>query len=189
MENVAKEPFDAIVKRLIFTPAGMDTARADDTYAVIPNRARGYNKAPEPPNGDGRIINAYLVDTSHKMPGGGLAATATDVARFALAARAGKLVGASMKEEFSKEKLWTSLKLTAGPDKGKQTGYGLGWAIERIAGRRVVGHLGGQHGASTMLLMEPDSGHVAVILCNLEGADVGGLTRRIMRLLIEGEEK
>jgi CubicO group peptidase (beta-lactamase class C family) len=187
MENAAHEPFESILKRLVFTPAGMTTARADDTYALIPNRARGYNKAPEP-NGENRIINAYLVDTSHKMAGGGLAATAEDVAKFALAVRAGKLVGASNTETaFAKEALWTSLKLTAGPDKGKQTGYGLGWAIERIGSRRVVGHLGGQHGASTMLLLEPESGHVAVVLSNLEGADIGSLTRRIMRVLLEGE--
>jgi len=184
MENAAKEPFENILKRLVFAPAGMETARADDTYALIPNRARGYNKAPAPPDGDGRIINAYLVDTSHKMPGGGLAATAEDVAKFALAVRAGKLVSASKVSEA----LWTSLKLTAGPDKGKQTGYGLGWSIEKLGGRRVLGHLGGQHGAATMLLVEPGDGHVAVVLCNLEGADIGALTRRIMRLLFEGEK-
>jgi serine beta-lactamase-like protein LACTB, mitochondrial len=186
IENAAHEPFEAIVKRLVFKPAAMATARADDTYTLIPGRARGYNK-----DGAGNIINAYLVDTSHKMAGGGLAATAEDIAKFALAVRAGKVVGTSNNggdpASFSKDTLWTSLKLTAGPEKGKQTGYGLGWAIERLGGRRVVGHLGGQHGASTMLLLEPESGHVAVVLSNLEGADIGSLTRRIMRVLIEGE--
>jgi len=39
-----------------------------------------------------------------------------------------------------------------------------------------------------MLLMEPDKGHTVAVLCNLEGADVGALTRRIMRLLLEGEQ-
>ena len=55
----------------------MANARDDDQRELIPGRAQGYVR-----DGDGRLRNSALTDTSYKVPGGGLCATAADVARF-----------------------------------------------------------------------------------------------------------
>jgi CubicO group peptidase (beta-lactamase class C family) len=71
---------------------------------------------------------------------------------------------------------------------GKTTGYGLGWANENVDGHRAVGHVGGQHGASTVLLLDPEKGHCVVVLTNLEGADVSSLGRQILAAIYRQEE-
>jgi CubicO group peptidase (beta-lactamase class C family) len=57
----------------IFKPAGMTRTFIDDIYAIIPNRARGYQKTQK-----GEVTKAPFHDTSVKIPGGGLVSTAED---------------------------------------------------------------------------------------------------------------
>ena len=51
----------------------------DDVYAIVPHRARGYQKTA------GQVQNAGLMDSSYKLPGGGLVTTAEDLVSFAIA--------------------------------------------------------------------------------------------------------
>ena len=80
VEAVAGVPFADYLRRYVFEPAGMRSTYVDDVYSLIPNRARGYQKA-----ADGRILNAALLDTSNRLPGGGLASTPSDIVRFVFA--------------------------------------------------------------------------------------------------------
>src|SRR5262245_25456258 len=73
------------VRENIFKRAGMNRTQADDVFAIILNRARGYRNIPE-------VINAPLHDTSIKAPAGGLVSTVEDLARFAIAVQEGRLV-------------------------------------------------------------------------------------------------
>ena len=67
----------------------MTGARVDDVFEIIPHRAQGYQKGP-----GGALQNSGLADTSYKIPGGGLCATAPDLARFTVALWNGTLVRA-----------------------------------------------------------------------------------------------
>jgi serine beta-lactamase-like protein LACTB, mitochondrial len=139
----------------VFEPAGMVWARADDVLDIIPNRARGYQRTP-----GGAVINSALSDTSNRIPGGGLVATADDVARFAVALQSGAL----LKPETVKLML-TRQKLK----NGTPTGFGLGFVLGAHRRHREIYHLGGQPRVSTLLYMRPDEGLVVVLLTNLEG--------------------
>ncbi|HEX6737709.1 MAG TPA: serine hydrolase domain-containing protein [Vicinamibacteria bacterium] len=139
----------------VFEPAGMVWARADDVFAIIPNRARGYQRT-----ADGAIMNSSLSDTSNRVPGGGLVATADDVARFAVALVSGVLVKPdTLKLMFTRQKL----------RHGTSTGFGLGFVLGTHRRHREVYHLGGQPRVSTLLYMRPDEGLAVVLLTNLEG--------------------
>ncbi len=89
VEGASGEPFVEYLRENVFAPAGLASAREDDVLGIIPNRAQGYAKGP-----DGELRNSVPSDTSSKVPGGGLTATAPDVARFGAALMAGQLVSA-----------------------------------------------------------------------------------------------
>ena len=156
VENASGQGFLEYLRENVFTPAGMETAGIDDVFALIRHRAQGYQKGAA-----GELFNSSLSDTSNRVPGGGLAATAEDVARFALALHSGALLKKETREQMFVRQRTRD---------GKPTGYGLGWAVGTGRGRREVYHIGGQPRVSTVLYLHPDSGVAVVFLANLEGA-------------------
>jgi CubicO group peptidase (beta-lactamase class C family) len=100
-----------------------------------------------------------MSDTSNRTAGGGLVATAEDVARFAIAIQRGTLLKASTAQAAFGRQRTRDRKLT---------GYGLGWIVGEVGGRIEVSHTGGQPRVSTVLYMVPRSGLAVVLLCNLE---------------------
>ncbi|HZR55444.1 MAG TPA: serine hydrolase domain-containing protein [Terriglobales bacterium] len=166
IEGVSGMSFMDYLQKNIFQPAGMTHIRSDDTYAIIPNRARGYRKTE---NGD--VVNAYLADTSNKIPGGGLISTATDLADFAIASMHATLVA-----KATEEQMWTPQKTRD----GKSTSYGLGWGIGELKGKRKIAHDGGQPGTSTDLAMLPDSDVAVAVMCNLEEVRTRDLADEIL---------
>jgi CubicO group peptidase (beta-lactamase class C family) len=159
LEAASGKTFMEYVKERIFEPSGMTSARDDDVFDIIPHRASGYER-----NVAGGLRNSPLADTSYKIPGGGLCADAPDVARFALALDAGKLVSkVTLKAMFASQKTRAGVK----------TGYGLGWAFDSFRGRREVFHGGGQSRVSTLVYLHPETSLVVVLLANLEGVRPG----------------
>jgi len=156
------------VREHIFRPAGMDRARDDNVFAIIPHRAQGYRRTPS-----GELQNSPLADTSNKIPGGGLCSTVLDLARFAIALQQGKLL-----RRETLEPMWTPQKTRD----GRETSYGLGWSLSEYRGRREVFHTGGQPRVSTLLYMRPEDRLAVVLMSNLEGARLLDLARRIADL-------
>ena len=161
LEGAGGAPFMDQLRASVFQPAGMESARDDNVFAIVPHRARGYFR-----HGDGTLANAPLTDTSNRLPGGGLVANAEDVARFASAWQRGLL----LKPE--------TVQMALAPQKlrgGSVTGYGLGWAVgrrdTRRGSRREAYHVGGQPQVSSVLYMQPDAGVAVAILANLEGIE------------------
>jgi CubicO group peptidase (beta-lactamase class C family) len=169
VESACAMRFTDCLGERIFKPAGMKYIRSDDVFAIIPHRARGYRLTPY-----GELENCAPADTSNKIPGGGLSATAADLVRFAIAVRNGKL----LKPETVRKMLEPQQLRN-----GKETDYGLGWAIMGDRQKRLIGHSGGQQGVSTMLLMDPTQGNIVAVMANLEGARVEELSVGILRIL------
>ena len=158
VEGVSGKPFLEYLRERVFAPAGMESARGDDVFAIIPNRAAGYQMSAA-----GELRNSPMSDTSNRTAGGGLVATAEDVARFAIAFQRGMLLKPSTVEAAYGRQRTRDRRLT---------GYGLGWIVGQAGDRREVYHTGGQPRVSTVLYMVPRSGLVVVLLCNLEGVSV-----------------
>ena len=167
-ESAGDEAFMSLLQERVLTPAGMTRTVADDSYAVIPDRARGYVRAtksllsslPDDHNFvEGQLYRSKLHDTSMKIPGGGLLSTAPDLVRFALAVNRAQVLSDSTRDE-----MWTRQKTAD----GKPTKYGLGWSIGRKSGRRAVWHGGAQSGTSTTLLLFPERETCVAIMSNLQ---------------------
>jgi hypothetical protein len=143
----------------------MNHTRDDSVHDIIPFRAAGYRR-----DRDGGLLNSALMDTSNKIPGGGLCGTVGDILAFAEAFEDGRLVAPENVDRMStRQRLATRM----------PTPYGLGWFVNPRHGRREVYHTGSQPSVSGLLYMRPEA-HVAIaLLCNLEGADLIGLARQI----------
>lgn len=167
-ESAGDDRFMQLLRKKVLQPAGMLHTVADDQFAVIPGRARGYirpTKAqiltlPKENNlREGRLYNSTLHDTSMKIPGGGLLSTAPDLVRFAMAVNQQKLL-----KQKTIRQMWTRQQTTD----GQKTNYGFGWRVGRRSGRDVIWHSGGQSGTSTMLFLVPETGTTVAIMCNLQ---------------------
>ena len=172
IEGAAGVPYAEFVRRMVLEPSAMLTMRADDIFAVVPNRARGYRK-----RADGNVENCSLMDASNKVPGGGWLATSEDLAKFGRALFRGQLL-----TQNSLDLMWTPNRLKD----GSSTGYGLGWGIEHHDGQMLAVHAGGQAGCSTYLLVAPGRKIVVAVLTNLEGAQVRELAQAIFTELVGG---
>lgn len=155
----------------IFKPAGMTRTFADDVYAIIPNRARGYAKT-----SSGEVRNAPLHDTSIKIPGGGTVSTVEDMARFAIALNSGQLV-----KRETLEQMWTKPKTRD----GKETSYAFGFLINTEGGQRKVFNDGSQAGTRTYLYIIPEQKFAVALMTNLEKAWCEELVPKIVEALKE----
>jgi CubicO group peptidase (beta-lactamase class C family) len=174
LEAACGAGFKTCLKQWVLAPAGLDRIAVDEVHTLIPNRSRGYGK-----DRSGHIINTDLLDTSNRVPGGGLAGTASELVRFALAVRDGSLLEPEMRDA-----MWRSQRQAD----GASTGYGLGWFLwkERPG---TVGHGGGQAGATSILLVEPASGAVVAVLSNMEQARcVEELAERVLTLVTKSAQ-
>jgi CubicO group peptidase (beta-lactamase class C family) len=177
IESASGQKFSTYLQQSIFKPAGMEGAREDDVFDIIPFRARGYVRVPP-----GELRNSGLADTSNKLPGGGLCGRAMDVARFAIALESGQLI-----RKDTQAKMLVRQKTRD----GKVTGFGLGVVLsERVVGKitiREVWHDGGQPQVSNVLYMQPDHKFTVVLLTNLEG--ISSLLKEIARQIADITQK
>lgn len=170
LEGAASEGYSSFVKESVFQPAGMEETQVDNFFAVIPHRTRWYHK-----NKSGIVENAGVLDSSYKIPGGGLISSADDMARYAAAMLADKLV-----KPATRELMWTSQKTSD----GTPTGYGMGWGVAKKFGLFTVEHGGGQQGTSTFILLIPERKAAVVVLANMDNLDVSDLSGQILKIAL-----
>jgi CubicO group peptidase (beta-lactamase class C family) len=159
------------VRENIFKPAGMAQTQADDFFAVIPHRTRWYHK-----DKSGIVRNAGVLDSSYKIPGGGLISSADDMARFEAAMLADKLV-----QRSTRDLMWT----IQTPTEGKPSRYALGWFVAEKFGLRTAGHTGGQQGTDTAFLMAPERRAGVVVLANMDNVNTNLLADKILKIILD----
>ena len=170
VERLLGQDFGKAVAKHVGMESGAPTLQDDDQRRLIKWRAKGYVKR------QNILQNSGFIDSSYKLGGGGLCSSAPDLARFAEALMAGRLLTSESLEE-----MWTEQTTRL----GQPVGYGLGFGVRRIKGRRVVQHSGAQSRVSTMLCMIPDDQIAVVIMCNLEGTPLGRLAQDIAFMVSE----
>ncbi len=171
LEGAASRKYMDYVRENIFRPAEMEHTQADDLSAIVLHRARWYHK-----DASGTLRNAGVLDSSYKIPGGGMIASADDMARYEAAILADKLV-----QRSTREVMWTPQKAAD----GSQNGYALGWGTSTVAGVKVVAHTGSQQGTSTSIILAPDRHAAVVVLANLDGVDAEALSAEILKILLD----
>ncbi|MCC6338031.1 MAG: beta-lactamase family protein [Myxococcales bacterium] len=154
VEKAAGEPFAAHLERTLWGPLGLSHTGLEADEKTQASRATGYRLE------KGRLEPARLLDLSSRFSSGGLRSTAEDLARWAHALLARRVV---------REATWREMTTPGVTSWGEVTDYGLGLAVYPVRGRKVLAHSGGVPGASALLLLMPDEDFAVVLLSNLQG--------------------
>ena len=175
LEGAASEKYVDYVKEKVFEPAGMAETQADNFFAVVQHRTRWYHK-----DKSGVVQNAGVLDSSYKIPGGGLISSADDMARFEIAIMTNKLL-----KPTTRDLMWTPQKAVD----GSQNGYALGWGTQKKYGLALVEHTGGQQGTSTSIILVAERRAGIVVLANMDNIDSAALSTEILKIVLELKDK
>jgi len=163
LQGAGGAPFLEQMQRQVFDAAELRHTSADQVDSIIPGRARWYTRTARGPSG--KLINAPFTDNSYKWAGGGFISTTEDLVTFADAMLHGRLL-----DPATVKLLWTSQRTSD----GKETGYGIGWGVDRDAkGRQRVSHSGGSVGGTAMLIIYPEQDFIIALLVNSDFTFVG----------------
>lgn len=171
LEGAAAQKYADYVRENVLRPAGMEHTQADDFFAVVAHRARWYHK-----DATGAVRNAGVLDSSYKIPGGGLLSSADDMARFEAA-----ILGDKLLLRATRDAMWTPQKAAD----GTQNGYALGWGSGTKFGLKTISHTGSQQGTSTSFILVPDRNAGVVVLANLDGVDAQTLAEEILQIVLD----
>jgi len=186
LEGASHTPYRALMRNLVFTPAGMSTIAEDDAQIIVPHRVAGYAW-----DANKRLIRAPFRDVSENLPAGGNLATPQDLVRFAIAFNSGRLI-----QPRSRDLMMERPKLVDGspaPDAPNYFGmgsglyYGFGIFVGKSAtGERLLMHTGRDPGASTELLLAPDSNIAVAVMSNVSQWDgTDDLAKQILAIAHE----
>jgi CubicO group peptidase (beta-lactamase class C family) len=156
LQGAAGEDYNSAMQRLVFGPAGMTSTRADDSYAIMSGRARGYVRR------DGQLQRSRLRDISENLAAGGHLSTASDLARFALAWNDGVIISDQSRAEMIAPR-------DDKTDADVRMGYSI--SVRRAGARSFVFHTGGQEESRTMLLLIPEDRVAVALMSNDEDAE------------------
>lgn len=156
IHRVSGEFYGDLLRERVFGPLGMRTARVISEAAIVPHRADGYRLV------QGELAHQEWVSPSlNTTADGSLYFTVHDLARWAIGLdNRGVLSAADL------EAAWTPVRL----NDGGSYPYGFGWMLDRLRGRRRIGHTGSWQGFRTSLQRFPDSRLTVIVLANLEQA-------------------
>jgi len=177
VEQITGQRFVAYLRSNIFLPLGISSIRDDSVAALIPHRARAYSR-----DSSGVIRNSTFLNSSYKIPGGGLISTAADLARFGYALETGEIV---------RESTFAQMAHKARTTNGSEVPYGYGLIIGQIRDilPGAVWHAGVQQGATSVLYLLPEDRISIAVLTNLEGipTSLSECTNEIARIVRDDE--
>ncbi len=157
IEKVSGQSYYDYVREHIYVPAGMTSTGSEPEDQAVSDRSVGYTKMDSgqwKPNTDSLPYRA-------SSAGGGYS-TVEDLAHFASALEANKLLNAH----------YTEL-LTTGKPGTPDNSYAYGFGDRKINGPRCFGHGGGAPGMNGALEICPGPGYVVAVLANMDPPAAG----------------
>ncbi len=148
MQDVADQPFDDLMSRLVFSPLGLDATQPEYLRTAATDFATSYQT-----RGD-QVKPWRRVDLSHKLAAGGYISTPSDLARLGAAWLDDGFIAADVREQF-----WTPARLSSGEVNEQNYALGFRRAVATIDGLGEVTHVnhgGVSKGAQCWLMIVPE---------------------------------
>lgn len=182
VERLSGLSFEAYLRERVWGPAGMTGMMIAGGDRTVPHRALGYAAADDDVLGieELRPTMATLGRTSAAQGAGGQYGTVTDYLRFVQALRAGRLLGAAMRDT-----LWVGRSPLPWDAKAQ---YASGFMRFDVAGHDFVGHGGGGgYGIDNMLYFSARGPWTVVVLGNFNPPGATDLAAAIARFVAASE--
>ncbi len=168
LERTQREPFAKYLKRAVLDPLGLERSSFEPTPEITKDLAKAYMWTI-----DGRVFEAPTFELG-MSPAGSMYTTVTDMGRFMSALFAGgRGAKGQMLRQSTIDEMWTPQ--FAPP--GQRTGYGIGFGVRELEGRRTVGHGGAIYGFATTLKAMPDDKLGVVVVTTKDAANA--VTNRV----------
>jgi D-alanyl-D-alanine dipeptidase/CubicO group peptidase (beta-lactamase class C family) len=162
VQTVGGERFPDYLTRSVLGPMGLAESAFEPSRVSAPRRAVGAMWTL-----DGRTFTAPSFELG-MAPAGSMYSTVTDLARFmsVLFARGDGMRGRVI-TEHSLDEMWRPQFAAA----GARSGFGLGFDVSSLEGRRVVRHNGAIYGFATELAALPDDKLGIAVAISKDGAN------------------
>jgi CubicO group peptidase (beta-lactamase class C family)/D-alanyl-D-alanine dipeptidase len=183
LERVQGESFYRYVKRAVLEPMGMRSSAFEPLPALNADLANAYMWSY-----DGKLWEAPTFQLG-MGPAGSMYSTVLDLSRFMSVLFNGgtTAAGARIIARQTLEQMWTPQFVPA----GAKTGFGLGFSISQMDGRRLVGHDGAIYGFATSLQALPDDQLGVVVVATLDGANsvADRIANAALRMLLAAKQR
>ena len=162
LERTQGEPFAKYLKRAVLDPLSLERSSFEPTPEITNRLAKAYMWTI-----DGRVFDAPTFELG-MSPAGSMYTTVTDMGRFmSVLFAGGRGTKGQMLKASTIDQMWTPQ--FAQP--GQKTGYGIGFGIRELEGRRTVGHGGAIYGFATTLKAMPDDKLGVVVVTTKDSAN------------------
>jgi CubicO group peptidase (beta-lactamase class C family) len=171
--RVGGDPWPQFMQKEMFQRAGMKDTRTTSVRDIIPRRAASY----EWRHGRHENIREYIA----LRPSGAFVSTVNDLARLEAELWDGRVVSAETLRLME-----TPARLNDGSTaRGSEysVGYGMGWDVAIVDGRRRVAHDGALAGFRTVYARYPDQGWAVIVLANSSSGCCNALEGTVAKLL------
>ena len=168
LEKATGQDFFDYVQGHVFNPAGMVDSGYFEADEDLPRLALGYMRPPDWPQGKPLRTHSQIKPFKGG-PAGDAISTAPDLRRFMAALHSGNLLSPA-----TIQRLWTpvnELPKSPGSSASSRSLYGLGFSIIQDAKGTLIGHTGGFPGTGTRCFLDPRTGFIAILLCNVDAQD------------------
>ena len=158
VEVVSERPWEEFVRARICEPAGMTRTAYGGHYRVVPGLVTAYAQDGD----DDAWRRARPVSMTRGYGLGGLCSTVDDLARWADAFLAGRILAPA-----------TVARMQSTPTlaDGTRSEYALGFYVREVRGHRFVYHAGGIYGWRAMVVLIPEKAVVCAVLTNRDSDD------------------
>lgn len=166
IQKVSGMSYWQAVRKYIFTPLKMNSSGFDFAHLASGNKATGYDLLNNPGNQP-----SVITDSTVPFGAGAIYSTVKDLYQWHLGLQEYKIVRKDLLE-----KAYTPVRFN---------GYGFGWQIDSIYGKKMVSHSGAISGFGSNFARIPDDGICIVLLSNKSGStfDVMNITNKLLALL------
>ena len=174
VERASGLAYTEFVRRHIFVPLGLDSARFKINGDVVPHRADGYRVE----NGDyrhGETLRPAVIAAN-----GGIMMSVVDFAKWDIAVTGGRLL-----RPASLEAMTTPARL----NDGRTVSHGLGWFMDRFNGHTFGAHWGTTvTGHSAVIRRYVNDGVTVIVMGNVDdgGLAVDTMSKRIADMYVPG---
>jgi D-alanyl-D-alanine carboxypeptidase len=165
---VTGEHWGELLRKRVFEPLGMKTARVISYDDIVPNRAAGYRLV------EGSLKNREVVGPGwNTTADGSLLLTLLDLAKWDAA-----LYGNALLSDSAKRLMWAPVRL----NDGTFASYGFGWELRETPGHRAVEHAGDGWGFRTYMGRYLDDSLTVIVLANSTTIDPWDVGHRVAAL-------
>ena len=170
VEKASGQPYASFLADRVFAPLGMHTASAGDPPGGT-GMARGYHA--------GEPVPSFELATMG-IGAGDIWCTAADLLRWDEAIARGELLPAGLREAMLTPHALTGSATTR--EGWSFTGYGYGWQIGTVDGRRAYFHTGDNSGYLAVNAWLPDEQITLAVLANDQATDIFQAVTDILEL-------